>query len=279
MQVSPDFPDLILAVGDWTFTVFRIVDATKQLQRIFHSGCASDYLTGAVWCPNRPGVVITTKANGSLDIWDLCDQSHKPAAPEMMISSTEISYAQFRPVRYRHVRDSLPRTVGSSLLIARCRSGPAGNQLPIPYLAVGDSGGNLHIVQLPSNFTTKLSNEVQIMRTFYERESARFLYFKQVPPRPSSSLYRLLIGTGHSCMAQRVAPWPARTGKNPLRLCPVIPVCARRGARLIPVSAQDASGEGVAPVRSAGEAADDDAAEKAYQEMLKAFKAKLGVAQ
>ncbi|SPR01270.1 Uncharacterized protein PBTT_09975 [Plasmodiophora brassicae] len=218
LQVSPDFPDLILAVGDWTFTVFRIVDATKQLQRIFHSGCASDYLTGAVWCPNRPGVVITTKANGSLDIWDLCDQSHKPAAPEMMISSTEISYAQFRPVRY---------------------SGPAGNQLPIPYLAVGDSGGNLHIVQLPSNFTTKLSNEVQIMRTFYERESARFLYFKQ------------LHGTTGGTMAGSDRKEPAK----------------------------DASGEGVAPVRSAGEAADDDAAEKAYQEMLKAFKAKLGVAQ
>lgn len=44
------------------------------------------------------------------------------------------------------------------------------------YLAAGDIGGKLHIIEIPRNLRRKIANEENLMRLFYEREIARTTY-------------------------------------------------------------------------------------------------------
>jgi hypothetical protein len=79
-----------------------------------------------------------------------------------------------------------------------------------PYLAVGDSGGNLHIVQLPSNFNIKIANEVILMKAFYERESKRFEYFSNAQDpsiqtqEAQKVLYTMVRATQYRFIAESV---------------------------------------------------------------------------
>ena len=50
----------------------------------------------------------------------------------------------------------------------------AGSQ----YLAVGDSQGDLHILDIPRNLRKRLANEVDLMSNFYSREVNRINYYR-----------------------------------------------------------------------------------------------------
>lgn len=47
------------------------------------------------------------------------------------------------------------------------------------YLAAGDIGGKLHIIEVPRNLRRKIANEENLMRLFYEREIARATYCRR----------------------------------------------------------------------------------------------------
>jgi dynein intermediate chain 2 len=40
---------------------------------------ATDYLTDACWSPTRPSVFLTSKRDGSIDIWDYLLRQNEPA--------------------------------------------------------------------------------------------------------------------------------------------------------------------------------------------------------
>jgi hypothetical protein len=46
---------------------------------VVKSSFSSSYLTCGRFSPTRPGVIFTSRADGSLDIWDLIDRSHEPS--------------------------------------------------------------------------------------------------------------------------------------------------------------------------------------------------------
>lgn len=140
LERSPFFPEVILSLGDWSFNLWY--DGVKS--PIFTSPTGSAYFTCAKWSPTRPGVLIIGKVDGTLDVWDLTDQSHKPSV-SVPVASCSVTSMSFRVSSNQQV------------------------------LGVGDSGGNLHILGIPRNLMRKLGSEESSMKTFFEREGTPFV--------------------------------------------------------------------------------------------------------
>jgi len=139
VERSPFFPDIILSVGDWTFKIFKEGISTP----LFSSHSADTYLVTGCWSPTRPGVIYTAKQDGTMEVWDLLDRSHE-ASMLATVTSFSITSMKF-----------WPQTQTQQLL------------------AVGDSSGVLHIMELPRNLRRALPNEKVIMKNFFDRELAR----------------------------------------------------------------------------------------------------------
>ena len=69
LQQSPFFKDMILSVSDWTFNIWKL----GQSKPVFSSPDASTYLTGGRWSPTRPGMLLISKVDGNVDVWDFTD--------------------------------------------------------------------------------------------------------------------------------------------------------------------------------------------------------------
>jgi len=139
VERSPFFPDIILSVGDWTFKIFKEGVSTPLIS----SPSADAYLVSGCWSPTRPGVIYTAKQDGTMEVWDLLDRSHE-ASMLSTVTSFSITSMKFWP-------------------------STANQQL----LAVGDSSGVLHIMELPRNLRRALPNEKVIMNNLFERELSR----------------------------------------------------------------------------------------------------------
>lgn len=119
--------DVVLSVGDWCFSLWREGMSTPLLT----SPKASTNLCSGRWSPTRPGVIFIAKDDGTIDIWDLLDQTHKPSLTTPVVS-TPITSMEFRPGGAR-----------------------TGKQL----LAVGDANGNLHVLEIPQQLRRGTANE------------------------------------------------------------------------------------------------------------------------
>ena len=64
VERSPHFSDIFLTVGDWTFSIWKVgVDFP-----IFTSSCSADCLAAGRWSPTRPGIIVTARADGTIDV-------------------------------------------------------------------------------------------------------------------------------------------------------------------------------------------------------------------
>ena len=143
LQRSPFFEDIVLSVGEWSFKIWK----EGLSSPIFASASATTYLTMGCWSPTRPGVIITARQDGMIEIWDLLDRSHE-ASMVATVSSSSITSLKFY------------------------EKGSSSYQL----LAAGDSMGKLHILELPRNLWRPIVNEREIMQSFCERELDRVQY-------------------------------------------------------------------------------------------------------
>ena len=149
LQRSPFFDDIYLSVGDWSFNIWcEGVD-----KPVFASPFSEAYLTCGRWSPTRPGVIVLSRSDGVVDVWDLTDQSHKPSmsAPIAQKQITSMEFAD---------------------------SGPS-NPSSIQLLAAGDARGNLHILEMPRPLRRPSPNEKIAMRSFFDREVQRVNYVTQ----------------------------------------------------------------------------------------------------
>ncbi|PFX30161.1 Dynein intermediate chain 2, axonemal [Stylophora pistillata] len=146
LQRSPFFRDILLTVGGWTFAIWKegvtngpLLQSASHLMR----------LSRGHWSPSRPGVFFITKTDGNVDVWDLLDRSHEPsltqnvtAAPITTISPHQVSSKQ-------------------------------------QLLAVGDSMGTLHVMEVPWNLRHPSANEANAMENFFEREVKRLAFVEE----------------------------------------------------------------------------------------------------
>lgn len=145
LQRSPFFEDIILSVGEWSFKIWK----EGLSSPIFSSAAATTYLTQGCWSPTRPGVIITARQDGVLEIWDLLDRSHE-ASMVATVSSSSITSLKF----YEKASAATQR------------------------LAAGDAMGKLHILELPRNLRRPMSHERELMKAFCDRELDRVKYLE-----------------------------------------------------------------------------------------------------
>jgi len=145
---SPHFPNMFMTVGDWTFTIWQLDEEGMQ-EPVFVSSPASHQLTTGCWSPSRPGLMVVARADGTIEVWDLLDQCHKPSLmfPSGSEGITSMKFWQ--------------SNVGAQ-----------------QYLAVGDNEGKLHIIEIPRNMRKPIPHENQLMQQFYNREIKRVAYAK-----------------------------------------------------------------------------------------------------
>lgn len=153
LERSPFFNDVLLGVTDWAFYLWR--DTIQAQELLFQSSYTSTYFTRGCWSPSRPSVIFLGLANGTIDIWDFSDQSHKASLNETGASSA----------------------ISSMVFLRHAESEKDKNQ---QKLAVGDAGGNLHVHIIPNNLVKPAGQDRQEynnMKRFLDREERRVNYF------------------------------------------------------------------------------------------------------
>ena len=95
------------------------------------------YHTCGCWSPTRAGVLFIGKSNGTIDIWDFMDQSHKWTM-QYSVGSVALSSMKFHDYNNN-------------------------------ILSVGSQEGFLHILELPFTLVRKVGDEDNTMSEFWKR--------------------------------------------------------------------------------------------------------------
>ena len=138
---SPFFSEIVLSVGPSSFSLWR----EGRSVPIFTSPSTASRIVGAVWSPVRPGVIVVGRADGNIDAWDFCEQSHAPSTtlPAASCAITSMKFSK-------------------------------SSRSDVHYLGVGDESGNLHILDIPRSLCRPAVSERRRVREFFSRELKRF---------------------------------------------------------------------------------------------------------
>ena len=136
MARSPFYPKYFLTTGDWTVRLWN-----EELRApIMTSKYFKNYVQDCAWSPTRPGVFVTTKMDGTLDVWDYFYKQNDPTL------SLQID--------------------GDGL---RCVKIQAEGTL----LATGSVDGSIYMLELSEGLVTMQPNEKNSVNQMFERESKR----------------------------------------------------------------------------------------------------------
>ncbi|KAJ3003583.1 UNVERIFIED_CONTAM: WD repeat-containing protein 63, partial [Siphonaria sp. JEL0065] len=177
LQRSPFFPDIILTAGGWSFHVWKERINTGPL---LSSPVSPSYIISGRWSPTRPGVFYISKADGTIEVWDILDSTYQPATVQNVAS------------------------VGISHMSIRQYPGKGGSQ----FVAAADDEGTLHILEIPKNLTKPLKNEKLLARGFFDREVKRMAYVaerKQVRVREKGQFEQAKLEAAQLLKAQAEA--------------------------------------------------------------------------
>lgn len=142
LDLLPSNEDIVLTVYDYHFCVWKTNVEVPLFTSLVTKGC---YHTYGCWSPTRAGVLFIGKSNGTIDIWDFMDQSHKWNM-QYSVGSVGISFMKFH--------DYNPN-----------------------ILSVGSQEGSLHILELPFTLVRKIGDEDKTMNEFWNREIDSVKYF------------------------------------------------------------------------------------------------------
>jgi hypothetical protein len=93
-EFSPFYPEQIfLTLHDYHFCLWS-VEKTKPI--FMSPNLKKSCYTFAKFSPSRPSVIFLARNNGSIDIWDFLDESHKPSVRESFIKESITSLEIFK---------------------------------------------------------------------------------------------------------------------------------------------------------------------------------------
>lgn len=136
VQRNPTNLKYFLSVGDWAARVW-MEDIKAPLMTTRYDG---SYLTAGCWSPTRPGVFFTTKADGTMDVWDYFYKQNEPCF------STKISECGLTSLRVQN-----------------------GGKM----VALGGEDGTTTIIELSAGLSDAQPNEKSTMTSIFERETRR----------------------------------------------------------------------------------------------------------
>ncbi|XP_037073887.1 dynein intermediate chain 3, ciliary-like [Pollicipes pollicipes] len=137
VQRNPAFLKNFLTIGDWCA---KIWSEECRESAIFWTDNGEVRLTNGAWSPSRPSVFFTTKADGTVDVWD-------------------ILYQQRLPVLTVQVGDSQLETL---------RVQEAGS-----ILAAGSADGQITLLELSDSLVSSQKNDRLVLTAMFERETRR----------------------------------------------------------------------------------------------------------
>ncbi|NWU44000.1 WDR63 protein, partial [Hylia prasina] len=137
LQQSPFFKDIFLSVGGQKFAIWKEGFTNGP---ILQSSCSAGRYTAGQWSLTRPGVFFIGRDNGNIDIWDLLKKTHEPS-------------------HFQNISKSIITFISPS-----CASEEQH------FLAVSDSLGVLHILEICQTLCHPSSNEHANILDYFERE-------------------------------------------------------------------------------------------------------------
>eukprot|EP01006_Ploeotia_vitrea_P024733 TRINITY_DN57536_c0_g1_i1.p1 TRINITY_DN57536_c0_g1~~TRINITY_DN57536_c0_g1_i1.p1 ORF type:complete len:596 (-),score=63.12 TRINITY_DN57536_c0_g1_i1:221-2008(-) len=136
VQRNTFFAKYFLTVGDWTARIWMDEIKTPMFMTFYHR----TYLTYGMWHPVRPGVFLTARMDGTMDVWDLL-------------------YKQNAPVLSVQVADYALHTLKV--------------QQEGRLVAVGAVDGSANLLELSSGLSEIAREEKNIIGQMFEREATR----------------------------------------------------------------------------------------------------------
>ncbi|CAG5111945.1 Oidioi.mRNA.OKI2018_I69.chr2.g6214.t1.cds [Oikopleura dioica] len=147
---SPFFKDVLLTVGGCNFSIWKESDDATIAKIPLLSVHSNDKkYTAGEWSPTRPGLILMATDEGNIEVWDLLEKTHEPSVVQ-------------------NVTTAAITDVTASIINAK-----------LHLLAVSDSCGTLHILELPWNLRHPTQNEKSSVHGYINREEQRILYFDE----------------------------------------------------------------------------------------------------
>jgi len=133
---NPFYPKFFLTIGDWTVRLWN-----EELRSpIMTSKYFKNYVLDATWSPTRPGVFLSTKMDGTLDVWDYFYKQNDPTLSLQIDDDGLFSVAM--------------QDQGS-------------------LVAAGSVDGSVYMLELCEGLAVMQQNEKQSVQQMLERESKR----------------------------------------------------------------------------------------------------------
>ncbi len=139
IERNPINPRFFMTIGDWTARLWEQDTKTP----IMTTQYAPSYLTAGCWSPTRPGVFLTARMDGVVDIWDY------------FYTQSEVAYSH-------KVGD-----VGLSSIAVQ------GDKTGGKLCAVGDEAGTVTLLELCDSLAQPQTNEKAALSAMFEREWKR----------------------------------------------------------------------------------------------------------
>eukprot|EP00741_Cyanophora_paradoxa_P011365 tig00020556_g10978.t1 len=136
LERHPFFPKYFISIGDWAARIWNEDLRTPIMTTKYHNS----YLTDGSWSPTRPGVFVTARSDGIVDVWDFFFKQNDPTL------SLQVSDERLVSLRL-HERGKL--------------------------LAAGDAEGTTYLLELCESMHEASSTEKASMAAMFERESKR----------------------------------------------------------------------------------------------------------
>eukprot|EP01012_Entosiphon_sulcatum_P025270 TRINITY_DN30588_c0_g1_i1.p1 TRINITY_DN30588_c0_g1~~TRINITY_DN30588_c0_g1_i1.p1 ORF type:complete len:598 (+),score=104.14 TRINITY_DN30588_c0_g1_i1:125-1918(+) len=130
------FSKYFLTVGDWTARIWMDEIRTPMFMTYYHKA----YLTCGTWHPVRPGVFLTTRMDGTMDVWDLLFKQNDP------VLSVQVSDYSLHTLKV---------------------------QQDGRFVAVGSVDGSTNLLELSPGLAEIARDEKNIIGQMFDRESAR----------------------------------------------------------------------------------------------------------
>ena len=140
LKRSPFIKDLILSVGGMSFCIWKEDLLEEAILTSISNGPS---MTDGAWSPIRPGVFFISRADGNVDVWDLCDTSYSPTVTVSVCSPISIC----------------------ALTICQ-KMGHQGEW----FIGASDDTGVLHILKIPP--ALKVAGEKEVRAHLYFLSSA-----------------------------------------------------------------------------------------------------------
>ncbi|XP_037554011.1 dynein axonemal intermediate chain 3 [Nematolebias whitei] len=145
VQRSPFLKDVILTIGIWKFAISKegVMEGP-----VFESAHSEEYYCSGCWSLTRPAVFFIGRDNGSIEVWNLLEDTTKPSQVYESISKNRITCIK-------------PWTVSSKQ----------------HFLAVTDDLGVLRVFEMSEKLCIPSKNESLHMKKYLEHETEATKYF------------------------------------------------------------------------------------------------------